>query len=151
MTLVDALCAHPDPRSYKSTSMNDPVRNPMPHTRPGNSTDLEKFTDNAVDILYSNRTSTIRQLFVDTFDILSSTSDDNRRWPSLQVLIPIVLSYTLLDPEVRDSDNLRSLYACLLASAMARNTAWDVHPSFAHLLSQMSEQDAQVEVGAIRA
>lgn len=107
-------------------------------------TDLEQLVETAVNDIISARAAMTGRLFADVFEILSPATTESRQWPSLSILIPIALNYVLLGPDMEAAADLRSLYARLLASAMEHNSAGDVHPSFAYLLSQMSEQDAQI-------
>lgn len=112
---------------------------------PAAALDLEQFVDKTLSDILSARGAMTRRLFADAFEKLpAAATPESRQWPSRSILIPIALNYILLGPDMETAVDLRSLYARLLASAMERRSAGDVHPSFAYLLSQMSEQDAQV-------
>ena len=59
--------------------------------------------------------------------------------PESYVAVPALqqLSYSY------DSEELRQMYANLLASAMIEDTKWSVHPSFVEIIKQLSPIDAQ--------
>lgn len=67
---------------------------------------------------------------------------DNKKitTPELYVAVPAIqaISYSM------DSEELRELYANLLAKAMNTDTKEMVHPAFVNIISQMSPLDAQV-------
>lgn len=70
---------------------------------------------------------------------LKKIKEDDIVEPESYVAVPALeqLSYSY------DSEDLRELYANLLASAMIENTKWDVHPSFVEIIKQLSPSDAK--------
>ncbi len=60
--------------------------------------------------------------------------------PEAYVAVPAIqqLSYSM------DSENLRELYANLLASSMNTETKWKVHPSFVDIIKQLTPDEAKL-------
>lgn len=70
---------------------------------------------------------------------LKNTNETQIVEPEAYVAVPALqqLSYSY------DSEDLRQLYANLLASSMIEDTKWNVHPSFVEIIKQLSPADAR--------
>jgi len=73
-------------------------------------------------------------------DKLSNVSSEDIVPPEPYVAVPALqaISYSM------DSEELRDMYANLLANSMNRNTAKDVHPAFVEIIKQLKPLDALV-------
>ncbi len=71
---------------------------------------------------------------------LEHVGEDNIVTPEAYVAVPAIqaISYCL------DNDELRNLYANLLAKSMVIDTKDQVHPSFVEIIKQLSPLDAKV-------
>jgi hypothetical protein len=70
----------------------------------------------------------------------------SRQVPEERIVTPSVqiLGQAVSGARLAGSDELRSLYAALLASAMDSKTARDTHPSFGEVIRQLSPDDAKL-------
>jgi len=71
---------------------------------------------------------------------IENIPDDKICEPSPNVAIPAIqqLSYC------ENSDDLRELYANLLASSMNIDTKWNVHPAFVDIIKQLTPDEAKI-------
>lgn len=71
---------------------------------------------------------------------LTKTVPENIITPSLQVVGPLIEKYKY----VHDNDELSDMYINLLAGAMDKNTVQNAHPSFVHVISELSPDEARL-------
>lgn len=84
----------------------------------------------------NNNFEKTRQLLAEK---LKNTDSSKIVEPEAYVAVPAMqqLSYSF------NSEDLREMYANLLASAMIEDTKWSVHPSFVEIIKQLSPLDAK--------
>lgn len=59
--------------------------------------------------------------------------------PKPKIAVPV-----LQNASITDEEDVRRIYAKLLASSMAESTAMDVHPAFVNIVNQLNNYDAKV-------
>ena len=71
---------------------------------------------------------------------MESVSIDNISPPENYIAVPALqqISYCY------DSEELRNMYANLLASSMQNDKKWEIHPSFADIIKQLSPDEAKI-------
>lgn len=82
-------------------------------------------------------------LFKRAFGKVESVPPDARLLPDPSLSGPIILNHSLLG-ERSDVEELRDMYASLLASSLDPATVHQAHPSYPHIIQQMSVVEAKI-------
>lgn len=75
---------------------------------------------------------------------LHDVPQEQKRLPAGSVSGPVLMSYVLLGESEDAEGELRDLYAGLLASAIDDQSASKAHPSFAHIIANMTAKEAKL-------
>lgn len=104
-----------------------------------------------INIIFSNMHRCISMLGSAVEKKLSKSNTGTLVSPPPNIAAPVALHYSLLG-DGKDTEDLRDMFENLLLSSMDTDTSSTVHPAFASIISQMTNDEARVvkSISALR-